>query len=80
MSERLITVLSPFYNSEEFIQNPINCMYSQTYKNWEWVCVDDCSTDNTYEILKEYAAKDSRIKVYKTPYNLSDSTEVDALL
>ena len=63
MTDRLLTVITPFYNSMEFIDVPINSMLNQTYQNWEYICVDDCSTDGTLEKLREYAAKDSRIKV-----------------
>ncbi|MBR4126026.1 MAG: glycosyltransferase family 2 protein [Alphaproteobacteria bacterium] len=63
MTEKLLTVVTPFYNSMEFIDKPIRSMLCQTYQNWEYICVDDCSTDRTLEKLREYAAKDPRIKV-----------------
>ena len=65
----LITVITPFYNSMRFIDTPLNAMLNQTYQNWEYVCVDDCSTDGTLERLREYAAKDSRIKVVARSVN-----------
>lgn len=63
MSERLISVITAFYNSEEFIEVAHQSLLNQTYKNWEWICVDDCSTDNTLNFLYDWAKEDSRIKV-----------------
>jgi len=42
---------------------------AQTYKNWEWIVVDDCSTDSSEEILKKIAEFDQRVKVYKNQVN-----------
>ena len=63
MTDRLLTVITPFYNSTEFMDFPLNSVLYQTYQNWEYICVDDCSTDGTLEKLQEYAAKDPCIKV-----------------
>lgn len=63
MSE-LISIITPTYNCERFIGETIESVLKQTYKNWEMVIVDDCSTDNTYEVVKKYADNDSRIKYY----------------
>ena len=63
MTDRLLTVITPFYNSMRFLDAPINSLLNQTYQNWEYICVDDRSTDGTLEKLREYAAKDPRIKV-----------------
>lgn len=41
----------------------------QTYSNWEWLVTDDCSMDNTYELLSEFAKHDSRVKVIKNDVN-----------
>lgn len=65
----LISVLIPCYKSAGFIHRAIESVIAQTYKNWELICVDDCSTDNTLEILQKYATQDKRIHVYKTERN-----------
>ena len=69
MSERLISILTAFYNAQDFIETAHQSLLSQTYKNWEWICVDDCSTDNTLETLNGWAKEDSRIKVIKREKN-----------
>ena len=69
MTDRLLTVITPFYNSTEFMEFPLNSVLYQTYQNWEYICVDDCSTDGTLEKLREYAAKDPRIKVIAREQN-----------
>ena len=63
MSERLVSVITSFFNAEEFMEATYKSLLNQTYKNWEWICVDDKSTDNTLKILQDWAKKDSRIKV-----------------
>ena len=65
----LISIITPTYNSEKFIKETLNLIISQTYQNWELLITDDCSTDNTYKILQEYAKLDTRIKVFKLPKN-----------
>ncbi len=69
MKEPLISVVTPFYNAMRFIETPLNSVLNQTYQNWEYICVDDCSTDGTLEKLREYAAKDPRIKVFAREKN-----------
>jgi len=66
MSERqkpLVTVLTPVYNGEEFLAECIESVLAQTYSNWEYIIVNNCSTDRTLEIALDYAKKDSRILV-----------------
>ena len=67
--ELLISILTPFYNSEKYMECPHQALLNQTYKNWEWICIDDNSTDNTLKILKDWAKKDSRIKVFHREKN-----------
>ena len=57
------TVVSPVKNEAKFIQHTLDSVTSQTVKPHEWVIVDDGSTDNTLEILREYAAKYDWIKI-----------------
>ena len=65
----LVSIITPSYNSSEFITDTIEGILQQTYPNWELLVTDDCSTDNTAEIVKSYAAKDSRIKLQQLAVN-----------
>lgn len=60
-----ISVIMACYNSEKFVGKSIQSVIDQTYSNWELLCVNDMSTDNTLDVLQQYAAKDSRIKVFE---------------
>ncbi|MBO6009915.1 MAG: glycosyltransferase family 2 protein [Ruminobacter sp.] len=57
-----ISVIIPIYNVEEYLPACLDSLLSQTFTDWEAVCVVDGSPDNSGEILKEYALKDSRIR------------------
>ena len=56
MSE-LISVVMPTFNSRKYIKYSIQSVLSQSYKNLELIIVDDCSTDNTVEIVKKFKKK-----------------------
>ena len=60
----LLSVIVPVYNTEPWLRRCLDSICAQTYQNLEILCVNDGSTDNSAEILAEYAAKDSRIKVF----------------
>lgn len=64
MAEPLVSVLTPTYNSEKFVEKTIKTALGQTYKNIEIVLVDDGSQDATPSILKRLADGDKRIKCY----------------
>lgn len=57
----LVSVIMPVYNAENDVHIAIDSIINQTYKNWELLVVDDCSTDNTCSIVREYEKQDSRI-------------------
>ena len=57
----LVSVITPNYNSASYVHQTIESVLNQTYKNWELIIVDDKSTDNSVEIIKQYS--DSRIKL-----------------
>ena len=57
-----ISIIVPCYNGARYIRETLDCLQKQTIDDWECVIVNDGSTDNSLEILKEYAAKDSRYK------------------
>jgi len=70
--EPLVSVLMTSYNRENFISEAIESVLASTYKNFELIIVDDCSSDSTLEIAKQYEVKDSRLKVFKNIKNLGD--------
>jgi len=64
----LISIVMPVYNSARFLSRAIESLLAQTYKNIELVIVNDESTDNSWEIIQQYASLDSRIKAYTIPF------------
>ncbi len=65
-----VSIAMATYNGEKFIEEQIESLLNQTYVNIEIIICDDCSTDNTFQILQDYAKKDSRIKLFKNKRNL----------
>lgn len=68
----LVSVLMTAYNREQYIAEAIESVIASTYINFELIIVDDCSTDNTLLIARNYEKMDSRIKVYLNNQNLGD--------
>lgn len=64
-----VSVIIPAYNAEDLIHIPINSLLNQTIQNLEIIVVDDCSTDNTAEVVSEFAKKDNRIKLIRKEKN-----------
>ena len=63
-SERpLVSVVTPAYNGAAHLAECVESVLSQTYENWEYVIVDNCSTDETQEIASRYASRDGRVRV-----------------
>ena len=58
-----ISIIIPVYNTEKYLRRCIESAINQTLKDIEIICIDDASTDNSLNILNEYATKDKRIKV-----------------
>lgn len=65
-----VTVCLPTYNSGEFITQAISSILEQTFTDFELIISDDCSTDNTQEVIKSYLEKDNRIKYLQNSKNL----------
>ena len=59
-----ISVIIPIYNCEKYIKECLSSLIKQTFKNFEIICINDGSKDNTLKILKKFEAKDERIKIY----------------
>ena len=74
MKNNLVSIITPSYNSSKFIEDCINSVTSQTYKEWEMIIVDDCSTDDSRKVITKYAKKDNRIKVILLKENVGAAT------
>jgi glycosyltransferase involved in cell wall biosynthesis len=71
MVEPFVSVVTPVYNSETHLAECIESVLNQTYSNWEYVIVNNCSTDSSVDIAQQYARKDSRIRVESNTNHLS---------
>ena len=69
MTTELISIVTPCYNSSDFISNTIDSVIKQTYNNWELIIIDDCSTDISVDIIEKHIITDSRIKLFKNNSN-----------
>lgn len=65
-----ISIIVPVYNTENFLNRCIDSILAQTFKDYELILINDCSTDNSWQILKNYSQKDFRIKLINLPVNL----------
>lgn len=65
-----ISIIMSVYNGEDYVEQTVKSIIAQTFKNWELIVINDCSTDSTAEILKKYSQSDDRIKVYTNEVNL----------
>lgn len=70
MNSPLVSVLMPAYNAEKYIGEAIESILNQSYKNLELIIIDDCSIDNTWNVIQEYSKKDKRIQLVKNRNNL----------
>lgn len=68
-NQPLISVITPAYNAARFIGEAIESVQNQTYSNWEMVIVDDCSTDETVEVVENYRKNDARIRLEQLEEN-----------
>lgn len=64
-----ITIVLPTYNGQQYIKESIESIINQTFKDWELIIVNDCSIDNTFMIINEYAKRDSRISIINNEEN-----------
>ena len=62
MVDNLVSIIMPTYNCAKFIGETLESIKKQSYENWELIIVDDCSMDNTEEIVQKYSCVDKRIR------------------
>ncbi|MFZ0634791.1 MAG: glycosyltransferase family 2 protein [Candidatus Acidiferrales bacterium] len=80
MDEPLVSVVTPVYNGEQYLRECIESVLAQTYTNWEYIIVNNRSTDRSLEIAREYATKDKRNRVYSNEQFLSIMVNHNAAL
>jgi len=68
------------FNNELSLQSSIESVLNQSFKDFEFLIMDDCSTDNSYNILKDYESKDSRIKVFRNLENIGLTKSLNVLI
>ena len=66
----LVSIVLPCYNGASFLAQSIDSVVAQTFGDWELILVNDCSKDNSLEIMQSYAEKDSRIRIINNEHNL----------
>ena len=65
-----VSIITPVFNSERYIEDTIKSVQAQTFTNWELLITDDCSTDNSVKLIKQFMNNDPRIKLFKLDTNL----------
>lgn len=70
MQQPLVSIILPCYNAEKYLKYALDSILNQNYKNLEIICINDGSSDATYEILKTYKSKDDRIVIVNNDVNL----------
>ena len=65
-----LSIIIPIYNVEKYLPQCLDSIINQSFKDFEIICIDDCSTDNSLNIAKKYEEKDSRIRVLHNEINL----------
>lgn len=75
MESPLISVVIPIYNGANYIPATLDSVLASTYKQFEIICMEDFSTDNSKDILKEYAQRDSRVRLIEMPQKGGDASQ-----
>ena len=78
--EEQVEILLPTYNGGRYIGEQIDSILNQTYKNIKLIISDDCSTDETVQILKQYESKDNRIELHFLQQNIGVVKNIEFLL
>jgi glycosyltransferase involved in cell wall biosynthesis len=71
IKDPLVSIATPVLNGEQYLSECINSVLAQTYRNWEHVILDNCSTDRTFEMIQNYANQNGRIRLHRNQTRLS---------
>jgi len=77
MASETLSIVMGIYNTEAFLAKSLDCILAQTFSDFEMICVNDGSTDGSLEILNNYAARDSRVRVVSFSKNQGISTALN---
>jgi glycosyltransferase involved in cell wall biosynthesis len=69
MNKPLVSIILPVFNGEKYLYEAVTSCLAQTYRNIELLIIDDCSTDNTFRIAREFKEKDCRVKLFSNSEN-----------
>lgn len=69
LDNSLISIITPVYNCSKYVEDTIKSVIEQSFSNWEMIIIDDCSTDDSYDIAKKYSDIDKRIILVKQDAN-----------
>lgn len=70
-AQPFVSIVTPVFNGEEYISQCIDSVLTQSHQNWDYIIIDNCSTDRTLSIAQQYAARDPRIRVHRNETFLS---------
>src|SRR5690554_1488167 len=65
----IVSIITPVYNSQKYLEKTINSVLKQTYTSWELILIDDCSSDKSRKTIKKFAQQDERIKLITLKIN-----------
>ena len=69
MEKPFVSIIVPVYNTEEYLEECLNCLVNQTLENIEIICINDATEDNSMEIVRNFAKKDNRIRIIENEEN-----------
>ena len=78
MDNPLISVILPVFNGRPLIERALSSLAAQSFSHWEAICVDDCSSDGTHELVKAWAVRDGRFRVVRLSENSGSSAARNA--
>ena len=70
----IVSIIIPLYNASAYVAETLHSVLCQTYRDWEAILVDDCSTDNTVDVVKCIIKEDSRLKLYCLEKNVGKAS------
>jgi glycosyltransferase involved in cell wall biosynthesis len=80
MGAPFFSICTPVYNGEPFLEEMIETMFSQKFQDWEWIILNDASTDRSWEIIKRRVGDDPRVRLRENPRNLGQGESLTRVI